>query len=390
MKLHAMSRVLFALVILGCKSGTTSDLDASFAPDANIMHPPLDANITLDAASCAHPPAQTVSMPCCLLHGRDACGALLFCAAFDGRTVPTCYPERSRLPEETCAEDVHCASGACLGGVCSRSGRDGGVNEPGLPDLPVSTGELSCVGTRTAPVGGEYGTFSAIFHDFQSGRSIAGLAVHAFHDNVITPSCTGSCQDLSTDTNGETAIGGREGAWFAYRAAATSTQVLTVGYQLVVPAGGGLLELPSVSHTTVGLIPTLYGRQRAPGTAIIAANIVDCAGVPVDGAVVRLFQRGIELVPGPGRIDLFAGYFMDATPSPSQTMTNANGRSIAANIPPGTEPISVTFWARPLDSDSVRMIGCEEVRAFADGVTSVSVGPLRRDYPAGSFCSTRN
>jgi hypothetical protein len=46
-------------------------------------------------------------------YGIDACGAGLFCAAFDGRTQATCYPERSRPDMEECAADAHCASGSC-------------------------------------------------------------------------------------------------------------------------------------------------------------------------------------------------------------------------------------------------------------------------------------
>ena len=62
------------------------------------------------------------SESCCLAFGADACGATLFCAAFDGRTVPTCYVEKTRLDGEECGADVHCASGACAdSGVCRGS-----------------------------------------------------------------------------------------------------------------------------------------------------------------------------------------------------------------------------------------------------------------------------
>jgi hypothetical protein len=50
---------------------------------------------------------------CCPSFGVDACGALLFCAAFDGRTTPTCYPERSRTDGQECSEDRQCTSSAC-------------------------------------------------------------------------------------------------------------------------------------------------------------------------------------------------------------------------------------------------------------------------------------
>ena len=54
-----------------------------------------------------HPPSQGLSQPCCLSHGADACGAGLFCAAFDGRKIPTCYTENSRADRATCFQDNH-------------------------------------------------------------------------------------------------------------------------------------------------------------------------------------------------------------------------------------------------------------------------------------------
>ncbi len=65
-------------------------------------------------ASCMDLQAsQSVSQPCCPGRGIDACGANLFCAAFDGRSQPTCYPERSRPDLGECSEDRQCASGEC-------------------------------------------------------------------------------------------------------------------------------------------------------------------------------------------------------------------------------------------------------------------------------------
>jgi hypothetical protein len=57
--------------------------------------------------------SQPATAPCCLEYGIDACGASLFCAAFDGRLVPTCYLERSRRDLEECGADLHCISGSC-------------------------------------------------------------------------------------------------------------------------------------------------------------------------------------------------------------------------------------------------------------------------------------
>ena len=59
------------------------------------------------------PKVQGPSQECCPGHGADACGAHLFCAAFDGRAVPTCYLLGSRLPGEECLGNVQCSTQSC-------------------------------------------------------------------------------------------------------------------------------------------------------------------------------------------------------------------------------------------------------------------------------------
>jgi hypothetical protein len=70
------------------------------------------------AVSCQGlPKTQTLSEPCCPGYGVDACGASLFCAAFDGRTQATCYAERSRPDMTGCTADIQCVSGSCNAAV---------------------------------------------------------------------------------------------------------------------------------------------------------------------------------------------------------------------------------------------------------------------------------
>ena len=57
--------------------------------------------------------SRSLSESCCEDLGVDACGANLFCAAFDGRKQATCYPERSREDMTECTDDVQCVSGEC-------------------------------------------------------------------------------------------------------------------------------------------------------------------------------------------------------------------------------------------------------------------------------------
>jgi hypothetical protein len=95
-----MRRFPFAwslLVLVACSSTGSSDGSGG----------------TGNPADCVEPIGQAMSQPCCLAHGVDACGANLFCAAFDGRTQPTCYPERSRLDNTECDADIDCVSNSC-------------------------------------------------------------------------------------------------------------------------------------------------------------------------------------------------------------------------------------------------------------------------------------
>ena len=72
-----------------------------------------DAGTDAQACSATIPAAQGLSQPCCLSWGADACGAGLFCGAFDGRTKTTCYLEHSRANGETCTENVQCVNKVC-------------------------------------------------------------------------------------------------------------------------------------------------------------------------------------------------------------------------------------------------------------------------------------
>lgn len=65
-------------------------------------------------------PSRTLSETCCLDYGVDACGAGLVCAALDGRTIPTCYAESTRMGLQGCNVDTLCASGDCneVAGLC--------------------------------------------------------------------------------------------------------------------------------------------------------------------------------------------------------------------------------------------------------------------------------
>ena len=108
--------------VLACSSGPTP----SVSSDGGTA-------VVDGGASCKslHAASQAPSQPCCLDWGSDACGAGLFCAAFDGRTQPTCYPDRSRLGGEDCTADTQCLGNACdATHVCK--GVPGGKCDPAI------------------------------------------------------------------------------------------------------------------------------------------------------------------------------------------------------------------------------------------------------------------
>ncbi len=88
---------------------------------------------------------------CCRTFGIDACGALLFCAAFDGRTTPTCYPERSRLDGQSCDEDRDCTSGACSATAHACKSVLGQACTAEIGCAPAPTGRPAACDTTTAP-----------------------------------------------------------------------------------------------------------------------------------------------------------------------------------------------------------------------------------------------
>jgi hypothetical protein len=70
-------------------------------------------------SACLESRSRGPSEPCCLDFGVDACGANLFCAAFDGRSQATCYVEGSRTAGEECKESKQCLSGSCVKSKCA-------------------------------------------------------------------------------------------------------------------------------------------------------------------------------------------------------------------------------------------------------------------------------
>ena len=126
--------VSLSCLILSCSAGTLApSVDAGEAGSGSTH------------CKTSSPASQGPSQPCCAEWGADACGANLFCAAFDGRTQTTCYPDHVRLGGQTCTADSQCASVACAAsGVCRAT--PGASCDPslGCGTTPTGGGAFYC------------------------------------------------------------------------------------------------------------------------------------------------------------------------------------------------------------------------------------------------------
>ncbi len=105
--------VAAAVSLVGCSAGSGTGSFGDGGSEGGVPRTLGDGGAAIAQDCMGIPASQTVSQPCCLASGIDACGASLFCAAFDGRKQPTCYLERSRLDMTECTEDRQCTSGEC-------------------------------------------------------------------------------------------------------------------------------------------------------------------------------------------------------------------------------------------------------------------------------------
>ena len=110
MLLSGFGLIAIALVSGACGTTPPTGSGTSGAPASGGE---ADAGATDASCTGAFPVSQPLSAPCCTEWGIDACGAGLFCAALDGRTQATCYPERSRRHREGCLADNQCVSEHC-------------------------------------------------------------------------------------------------------------------------------------------------------------------------------------------------------------------------------------------------------------------------------------
>lgn len=290
---------------------------------------------------------------------------------------------------------------------------DGSVVDMGSELLPVpvayesvggtptaTTLDFGCRGTSTRPVEtGAATMFDIRAEDFQNHTPVPDVAINFYPDNLIPNdrSCTGTCLTSMTNSDGHVTVTDALDSWYAYYIAPrdctvsgacptpAATPVPTVQYNEVTPAAGMTATGNSVSQATLGLIPTVLGLSRQNGTAIVAGALYDCADHVLQNLVIRMYNPdGTFIEDLGGRTQPAYKYFNgDSFPDGTQTHSNIDGLYAAANIavPADGAPLRIEAWGT-IDGAS-HMVGCEEARVFANGVTVINIRPKRSDGPTG-------
>lgn len=295
------------------------------------------------------------------------------------------------------------------GGGADASEQDGGPTGPELPVLRSGTLEdptaspavMTCLGSRTQPTpGGDVDvTMNLLF--FSGGTPARGVDVWFFRDNVIRDTCeAGVCQmGTSSTEDGTLTFTGSASGWYAYRVfehdgPTSGTSVVdSVQYNEPAPATAGAVDGNAVELSTVNLIPALLGGPRTPGTALIAGRVMDCEETSLRGATIRMYDGDTLIAEGePVQAPHYRYFNGDSTPDAEGTHTHVDGLYAAVNIPIPTGAdglLRVEAWGRPSDESPAggERIGCEAMRAFADAVTIINVGPERSDYPTDHPCA---
>jgi hypothetical protein len=248
----------------------------------------------------------------------------------------------------------------------------------------------------TAPTGsGDPVAFDVIAESFgQDGSpTIEGLTIQFFADNNVPASetCTPpACLSVTSGSDGSASVMDVAGSWYSYRVLGGNGTVMgaprpfipVVQYNEVAPAAGGSGTINAVSEMIQNTIILLLGRSQETGTGVVTGGMSDCDGRTVVNAHIRIFDSlGPIDLSGSGDTDPFSFYFNgERFPAVRQTDTNTDGLYGAGNITvPGDGLVSVGIYGALTDGAEEELLGCEEIRLNAGGITIVNIGPTRSD-----------
>jgi hypothetical protein len=154
---------------------------------------------------------------------------------------------------------------------------------------------------------------------------------------------------------------------------------------------GGNLATAGFSTSSISVVSTLLGRRFQAATAgAISGQAADCNGHAMANAEARVFHGATQVVNGPAcdqTSPRITGLEGTAPTSRHPGLTGSGGTFVGANVPVGDD-YHVELWGVTTAGSAPRLIGCEEGRVVAGGITVLTIGPLRSDYVAGSACAT--
>jgi len=256
--------------------------------------------------------------------------------------------------------------------------------------VAIGSPDLSCLGTATAPIGGATTSATLTVTEYVSMTAIGSTPVELFTNDTIMGACAGaSCVMGTTNAMGVVTMSAPAGSWVGIHLRASAGTAETLAYNQVWPSTvGGHLATAGFSTSTIGLVTTLLGRTFQPTTAgAILGQVTDCAGQSMANAEARVFHGATRVVSGPScdhASPRIAG-LQGTTPTRSG-LTGTGGTFVGANVPPGDD-YHVEIWGVATAGGSPELIGCEQGRVVAGGISVLTIAPLRHDYVAGSPCA---
>lgn len=260
--------------------------------------------------------------------------------------------------------------------------------------------DLSCVGVWTEPErDGATSNFTLWTGDFQTNEMIPNIPFQYYPDNVVPvdASCTGTCVTTASNADSHVSLQGTTGAWFSYVVppqdcstpsscgAPSTIPILTVQYNIPTPADGVLHPARAVTLATLNLIPAVLGVTRQSGTGIIAGTFYDCQDHRIANMQARAYRPDgtfIDSPVGSHTLPAYRYFNGEQQPDATQRWTKEDGLFGALNLPVPSdgEPIRIEGWGNV--DGTWRMITCEKIRIFPDGVVAFNIRPDRADGPA--------
>jgi len=275
---------------------------------------------------------------------------------------------------------------ACVAG-------DGGV--PTYPALAVPTGDtldLSCRGHATVPAGGAATMGTLTVHELLSASTpITSTNIDIWTNDMIgTGACAApNCMTEMTDAmNGVTPIFSAPlGAWLAFHMQTSSATAEVLAYNMPWNPTMGTMTTDGVAMSTIGTTSALLGRTYSTTLGAISGQVSDCMGNALANAEARVYMGTTRIMSGPSCDRMSPRITGIEVPTPTRnTLTGPAGQFVGADVPPA-DNYRVEIWGMQPGMSAAQLIGCEEGRVVAGGITILSIGPLRSDYAAGSGCA---